>query len=104
MLFDTLEQKTLRNSRKLKEMSLLVEKLDRDVEQLFKERNIDPLQVTQFLAEKENFSESEWVEIQEANRALNKELEVALQNIRDPRKAQKAQSDRHVQPHWLYVR
>lgn len=104
MFFDTIEQKTERNNKKLKEICLRIEKLDQDMEQLFKEQGINPIEVAEFLEKKENFSEKEWGEIQEARRTLDKELKVNLKNIRDPRKAKKAYNDRYVQPHWLYVR
>lgn len=104
MFFDTLEQKTESNNKKLKEICLRIEKLDQDMEQLFKEQGINPIEVAEFLDKKENFTEKEWNEIQEARRILDKELKVNLKNIRDPRKAKKAYNDRYVQPHWLYVR
>jgi hypothetical protein len=104
MFFDTLEQKTHNNERKLKEVCLRIEKLDQDVEQHFKEQGVNPIEVAEFLDKKENFNETEWAEIQEARNILDKELKINLKNIRDPRKAKKAYNDRYVEPHWLYVR
>lgn len=104
MFFDTIEQKTERNNKKLKEVCLQIEKLDQDIEQLFKEQGINPIEIAEFLDKKENFNEKEWAEIQEAQKILDKELKVNLKNIRDPRKAKKTYNDRYVQPHWLYVR
>lgn len=104
MFFETYEQQTVRNEKKIKEICLRIEKLDQDVEQYFKEQGINPVEVAQYMENKENFSDSEWKEIQEAQHLLEKELKLNLKNIRDPRKAKKAYNDRHVQPHWLYVR
>lgn len=104
MFFDTLEQISMRNNKKLKEICLRIEKLDQDVELFFKENGINPIEVAEYLDKKENFSESEWTEIEETRTILEKELNINLKNIRDPRKAKKAYNDRYVQPHWLYVR
>lgn len=104
MFFDTLEQNTQRLDKKIKEMCIQSEKLDRDIENYFKENNINPVEVALYLENKENFSDEEWEQIQEIRKTLDEKLNLNLANIKDPRKAKKSYNDRLVQPHWLYVR
>lgn len=104
MFFETLEQKSKTLDRKIKEICIQIEKLDRDVLHFFAERGINPVEVSQYINTKENFSDKEWDEIQEARKLLDEKLALDLKNIRDPRKVKEAYNDRHVRPHWIFVR
>jgi len=104
MFFDTLEQNKMRLDKKIKEICIQTEKLDKDIKNYFKENDINPVEVALYLENKENFTDEEWEFIQETRKKLDENLNLNLANIKDPRKAKKSYNDRLVAPHWLYVR
>lgn len=104
MFFDTIEQKSKSLERKIKDICHEVEKLDKDILHFFADRGINPIEVSEYIENKENFSDHEWDEMQQVRAKLDEKLSLDLKNIRDPRKAKQAYNDRHVRPHWIFVR
>lgn len=103
-LEQNLEQGTKKNDTLLRQLLIRVDALDREIKMLLDELKITPEQVSTFLENPENFTPENWEELQTERKALDDKLKRELDNIRNPSKTKKAQTDRHVAPHWLYVK
>jgi len=104
MFFESKEDKMRSLDKKMREINILMEKIDQDIETLFFENNINPVEVAERLSKRENFSDEEWLNYQEARRIVKEELKIDIDSIKNPERAKKSYNDRFVQPHWLYVR
>lgn len=98
------EAHTLKNAQAIEELSIRIATLDRDVKSLLDELNVTPNQLTVFLNDENNFTEANWNTLLQERKALDDKLLRALVNVTNPIKAKKTYADRHVQPHWLFVR
>jgi len=78
MFFENYEQKSQQLNRKIHELCLRIEKLDEDINAHFKEQCINPFEVVEYLENKDNFTKSEWAEIEEARRILDERLLIDL--------------------------
>lgn len=101
---DNLEQATKKNDTALQQLLIRLDALDREVKVLLDELQVTPEQVNTFLANQDNFTPENWQELQDQRKTLDDKLKRDIDNIRNPSKTKKAQSDRHVQRHWLYVK
>lgn len=101
---DNIEEKLNMNEKKLREMSIRLEKLDRDIANFLHEMEVTPEQLTAFISKKEHFTEGNWEELQKHKKQLDEKLEVELKNVRNPLKAKKALASLNVNRHWLYVK
>jgi hypothetical protein len=88
----------------LLQLMIRVDALDREIKQLLDELQATPEQISTFLANRENFTPENWDELQQERKILDEKLKRDVENIRNPSKTQKAQADRHVARHWLYVK
>ncbi|MEC7838532.1 MAG: hypothetical protein VX777_00680 [Chlamydiota bacterium] len=107
MFFESQQDKMRSLDKKIREITILMEKIDRDIETFFFENNINPIEVAERLSKlskQENVTEEEWENYQEARRIVSEELKIDIETIENPEKAKKSYNDRFVQPHWLYVR
>jgi hypothetical protein len=104
MFFDTIEQKSKSLEKKIKDTCSEVDKLNKDILHFLADRGINPIEVSEYLGNRGNFSDKEWEELQEVKTILEERLSRDLKNIRDPRKVKEAYNDRQVRPHWIFVR
>lgn len=105
MLFqDNIEEKLNINEKKIRELAIHHEKLDSDVHQFLNELEVTPAQLNAFISNKENFTESNWQELQKHKKQLDEKLDVDLKNVRNPLKSKKALASLNVNRHWLHVR
>ncbi len=104
MFFYSTEEKSEKMGKKLKELLLRIEKIDRDIEVFLHEQCIDSQEVVTRMNNRGNFTSKEVEEIEAAGKILNETLGINLSNIIDPRKTKKTYKERVVQPHWIYVR
>ncbi len=99
-----LEQLLAKQDHATQELLIRMDVLDREVKGLMSELNVTPEQLTQFVENADNFTPENWEELQKQRQALDDKLQRELENVRDPSKAKKRQADRHVAPHWLFVK
>lgn len=103
-MFSQFEAHVQKNEQAIEELAIKIDALNRDVDTLLKELNVSPQQLTTFLDNRDHFTEENWTMILQQRKALDEKLLRELVNISNPKKTKKAYSDRHVQPHWLFVR
>lgn len=99
-----IENHIKKNAQAIEELSIRIETLNRDVDTLLKELNVSPTQLTTFLSNSNNFTEDNWNALTAERKALDEKLLRELLNVSNPVKTKKTYAERHVQPHWLYVR
>jgi hypothetical protein len=99
-----LEQNSSKNDQLLHQLLIRVDALDREVKTLLDELKVSPEQISTFLENRDNFTPENWETLQQERKALDEKLKCELDNIRNPSKVKKAQADRHVARHWLYVK
>jgi hypothetical protein len=98
------EQRIQSQQKKICEQEIKSEKLDKDIDALFKEAQVSPEKLSAYLSDKKNFSEEQWSALSQEKKKLDQKLERDLANIRDPNKAKKAYSSLRIAQHWLHVR
>jgi len=102
---EKLEDKIHRTERKLKELFLHLQRLDREYQTLLKELDTTPEQLQAFAENPDNFSPALWEELQNAKKELEEKLKLKLDNVCDANKTKKTLSEKgKVQKHWLFVR
>lgn len=99
-----LEAHIQKNALAIQELSIRIEALNRDVNELLSQLNVTPDQLTTYLENKDNFSEENWNSLLEQRKALDEKLLRELLNISNPKKTQESFKKMNVQPHWLFVR
>lgn len=99
-----LEQTISKHDLLMQELMIRIDGLDREIKALLTELKVSPEKVAAFVENPENFTEQNWQELQVQRKLLDEKLSCEISNIRDPRKTQKNQNDRHVQRHWLFVK
>ena len=99
-----LESHIQKNENAIQELSIRIESLNRDVEQLLNELNVTPEQLTTYIENKDNFSEENWQTLLDQRKALDEKLLREMLNISNPKKTQETRKQLNVQQHWLFVR
>lgn len=99
-----LEQILEDKNKKIQELSIRNESLDRETRKLLEELKVTPEQLTAFVSKKENFTENNWQELQKEKDKLDRKLETEISSIRNPNAVKKAYKSRKVDPRWLFVR
>ncbi len=89
---------------KLEALAIRMDNLDREADELFADLKVTQEQLDAFIGSPLNFTQENWVQIQELKKELDDKLKRELANIRDPLKIKKAYSERNIGQHWLYVR
>lgn len=102
MFFELNKQQDLQ--KKIEELTIRQEALNREVAKLLKELEVRPEQLTTFVSNKDNFTEENWQQLQEARKKLDEKLSRDLNSIRNPKETKKTYQERHVDRHWLFVR
>lgn len=100
-----LEDKITTTQRKLKELSIKMEKLDHDYNKLLKELELTPEQLKNYIENPENFTQPIWEQLQNEKKMLDEKLNLELSRASDPNKTKQAYSEKGtIQQHWLFVR
>ncbi|NGX43057.1 MAG: hypothetical protein K940chlam7_01348 [Chlamydiae bacterium] len=98
-------EKTIENNeKKIKELAIKVETLDREAAELLEELNVTPEQLTAFIENKKNFTDQNWEELQDHRKTLDQKLKTELENIRNPRKTEKTYSEMKIDKQWIPVK
>ncbi|MBA2369103.1 MAG: hypothetical protein H0V82_08795 [Candidatus Protochlamydia sp.] len=100
-----LEEKIQNTQLKMQELSIGMEKLEDDYQELLKELGLTSEELQDYAENPNNYSPPIWEQLQSEKKMLDEKLNLALTNIRDPIKAKEALSERAaIQNHWIYVR
>lgn len=102
--FKDIEQILEDKNKKITELSIRNESLDREMENLYKELKVTPEQLSSFIQKEENFTEKNWKEMQKEKEKLDQKLQTEIKSIRNPKEAKKAYSQRKINPQWLFVK
>lgn len=101
---DKLEAQIINNERKLKELTIQIENIQRETHELFNELNICPIHFAAFIENKDNFSESDWIMLQEQKKKLDEKLDLAMNNLPDLAQRRKALNELNMSRNWLFVK
>jgi hypothetical protein len=100
-----LEEKIQHTQLKMQELSVGMEKLEEDYQELLKELGLTSEELQNYAENPDNYSPPIWEQLQNEKKMLDEMLNMSLNNIRDPLKAQEALSERAtIKNHWIYVR
>jgi hypothetical protein len=102
---ESISDKILRTERKMKELSIQMEKIKNDYQQLLEELSLTPQQISHHINNPENFSPPIWEKIQKEKAHLDEKLNLELSQIKDPLKNEKGYLEQAtIKQHWLFVR
>ncbi len=99
-----LEQTIAKHDLSLQEILMRIDAMDREVKVLMEELKITPEQIAEFLANKDNFTPENWEELEKQRQKLSEKLRLEKEHVPNPQRTKKAQADRQVERHWLFVR
>jgi hypothetical protein len=104
-LEEKLEEKIQKTKLKMKELSLALERLNQEYQQLLDELASTPEQIKDYLENSDNFTPPIWEMLQNEKKKLDDQLNLELSLVRDPLKLKKTFSEKgSIQNHWLFVR
>ena len=86
------------------ELEIRHDQLNRDSTDLLNELEMTPDQLTQFIENKENFTEENWEQIQQKKLEIEQQLATDLSFIKNARQSQKSRQADNIAPHWFFVR
>lgn len=103
-MFKDPENQLSDHEKKAKEFEIQNDTLDREIGDLLNHCNVTEQQLTTYVSSPEYFTPEQWETMKAERKKLDDALMLKLQCIADVRKKRKAQSERIVAPHWLFVR
>lgn len=93
------------NERKVKEIALGLERLEKQYQHFLHELGLTHEQLTAYVENSDNFSPETLQELQETKQKLDEKLNLKLESISDPTKvAQKRNDQGQIQRNWIFVR
>lgn len=102
---EKLEDKIQKTEKRLRELSIIMKRLDREYQKLLEEMDTSPEQLKAYVDNSDNFAPPIWEQLQNEKKKLDEKLNLELSCVSDPTKTKKAISERaSVQKHWLFVR
>ncbi len=90
------------NEKKLNELLLKNEALDRELENLIKQETLS--KVAEYSSNPSNFSEEDWKALEKEREAFQLKLRRELDNISNIKEKERRQKERYIQPNWLFVK
>lgn len=99
-----LEDQLKNAQKKLKEVGIQTERLDRTSQQLLKAFGVTSQELAEALSDPTRFTPEEWEELKIQKKKLDDKLKLEMSLVRDPRKVKSSLSSLQTQPHWLFVR
>ena len=93
-----------KNQRAIEELTILHERHNSLIQQLLDELDVLPEQLTQFIQNKEAFSEDNWEFIISQKSSLDDKLHRDLSNIGNAIKTKKNRDSLKIPQQWLHVR
>lgn len=102
---DELYQKYQSTQQKLKELSIMSEKIERNYQAILRNLNFSPKQLKEYMENPDNFSPAIWEDMQKEKEKMDEMLKLQMTAVRDPSKIKKKYSERaRVKQNWLFVR
>ena len=99
-----LENQLNRQDRRLKELTVEIESLDREIEELMAPLAMTKNQVDAYLGNKEHFTDEEWATLENIKSDLELKLAKIGSQKSNPQKLKDAYQELNVSRHWLFVR
>ncbi len=104
-IHEKLEEKIHQTERKLIELSVHMQRLNREYQGLLEELALTPEQLKEFMDNPDNFAPPIWEKLQNEKKKINERLNLDLNNVRDANKTKTVYSEKgKIQQHWLFVR
>ena len=104
MTEQSLEQQLEKQQRRIQELELENEALNREIDGFLEEVGVSSQQISDYVHNQDNFSKEEWQRLQACSSDLEQKLQQKLENIADPRKNKKNYDERNIPQHWVFVR
>lgn len=102
---EKLEERIHKTERKLIELSLHIQRLNREYQEILDDLALTPEQLKSFVENPANFTPPIWEQLQKEKKAMEEKLNLELNNVRDANKAKSTIAEKgKVQQHWLFVR
>lgn len=89
--------------KKLAELEILNQSLDREVDTMLQELKVTPAQLSAFLEKKEHFTDENWTMLELQRKNLDEKLERNLSNIPDSTKLKKTLTELRAAASWVRV-
>lgn len=100
-----LEEKLQKNELKLRELTIQMEKLEREYQAVITHVGVTGEEVEKYIQTEENFSEPIWERLQNEKKKLSIKTDHALGNVKDTRALKETFSKLgSIQRHWIPVR
>lgn len=104
MFFQSHEDKTTINEKKIKELTIKADALNKEIENFYSEIAICPKKLADFSRKEENFFPEAWKELEKQRAMLDEKLSMQIKDIRNPLEAKGRYEDRNIARHWIPVR
>ncbi len=105
MLFDSdLDSKRELHEKRFKELLLHFQTLEKEVADLYAQLDLTPQDISNYVDNKENFSEEVWKQLELRKKEMEEKLQTKLSNICNPAKTKQAFQSLNTRPHWIHVR
>ncbi len=102
---DELYHKYQSTQQKLKELSIMSEKIDRNYQSILDLLGLSPTELNEFMENSENFSPEIWEDMQKEKKKMEELLNLQMTALRDPKVINKKYSERgRIKQNWLFVR
>lgn len=102
---DTVQIKIQQKKQKMRELTIHLEKLDREYQQLLQDVDLSPDQIQTYMDDPANFSKPIWEKLQLEKKKLDEKLNLSLNNVKNTKKIEQTFSERGaIQRHWIFVR
>lgn len=102
---EKIEDKIHHTEKKLRELSIILKRLDSEYQQLLAEMELTPEQVKAYVENAEDFPPQVWAYLQKVKLRFDEGLNLAISNVPDVERTKKTLSERgSIQKHWLFVR
>ncbi|MCB1112625.1 MAG: hypothetical protein H7A37_01850 [Chlamydiales bacterium] len=98
------EFKIRQNEKKLRELRVRVDSLNKEVDGFLTSLGVSSEQLTAYVENRENFDDETWEKLQDERQKLDAKLTFELESVSDPTKTKKAYETLNVAPHWIFVR
>jgi hypothetical protein len=99
------QKKAEKHQSTLAALSIENESLDQQVDALFKELQVTPEQISQFIKNEQNFTQENWEFLKQERKKLDEKLLLSLTQVSNLKKIKdKRAQQAAVQPHWLFIR
>jgi hypothetical protein len=93
------------SEKKIKELTIQFERMEREYNQLVSDLQIDLTKIGEFLDNKGNFDEDSWKAMEEFKKGLDEKYQVMMNQKTDQLKSKSSWDNlKALRPHWIPVR